>query len=173
MSLSSVQDSTTSQLPDDCVLEVPVTDSPTGSPTISNEDPPYTGDLPNFIVIQPDDLEFFQRWDPPPHVRDGFGGTAFPASGLPNIDSLRSNGLTMTQAYTASAMCGTSRYSTMTGRYPSRSSAGRKANTNLVVGEVTIPTTKLQDETSVMDGEDCTKYNIAALLKDSDKYKTG
>ena len=65
---------------------------------------------PNFIVMQPDDFEFFEEWMPPAHFASG---TLFDyplGSDLPNINYLRENGVEFKQAYTASSMCGTSRY---------------------------------------------------------------
>jgi arylsulfatase A-like enzyme len=71
-------------------------------------------------------------------------------------------------------MCGTSRYSTITGRYPSRSSYGRsQSDTNL--RDVKIPSTKLEDMNSVLvdDPNDCSENNIATLLKNKYGYRTG
>ena len=74
-------------------------------------------------------------------------------------------------------MCGTSRYSTITGRYPSRSSYGRSiSETNL--RDVKIPLTKLEDilqqvGVDVDDPNDCSENNIAALLKNKYGYRTG
>ena len=91
---------------------------------------------------------------------------------LPHITKLQQNGLTMTRAYTASPMCGTSRYSTMTGRYPSRSANSRQRNAGQALSQVTIPTTKLQDITTIDDGLDCSVSNMAALFQ-SNGYRTG
>ena len=88
---------------------------------------------PNIIIMQPDDFPFFAEWSPPPRnpypdsdkdrgprARRKFA-EGFPAGfTMPNLERLRKQGLQMTQAYTASAACATSRYSTITGRYPSR-----------------------------------------------------
>jgi arylsulfatase A-like enzyme len=65
---------------------------------------------PNFIVMQPDDLEFFEEWTPPAHFDISEIVENPSGSDLPNINSLRSGGVQMNQAYSASAMCGTSRY---------------------------------------------------------------
>ena len=129
---------------------------------------------PNFVVFQPDDLQFYEDWSPPPHL-SGEPEHYFPAgSGLPNMNFLRDNGRAMKQAYTASPKCGTSRYSTMTGRYASRSSYGRIRNRNQ--GEdipiVSIPKAKLHDVSSVTDGQDCSLNNLANVFKD-DGYRTG
>lgn len=78
----------------------------------------------------------------------------------------------MKSAYAASTMCGTSRYSTITGRYPSRSAYGRSMHRKYNMRDVIIPSTKLQDDYSVSDGRDCSENNIAALLK-RNGYKTG
>ena len=89
---------------------------------------------PNFIVMQPDDLEFFEEWMPPahfPNTNEFF--TYDGVFGLPNLDRLRSRGLHMKQAYTTSPVCGTSRYSTMTGRYPSRAATSRNRNSDSII----------------------------------------
>lgn len=53
---------------------------------------------PNFIVCQPDDLKFLERWTPPPHNDECPDITFGPD--LPNIDRLRRQGLQMMEAYT-------------------------------------------------------------------------
>jgi arylsulfatase A-like enzyme len=126
---------------------------------------------PNVIVMQPDDFPFVSQWAPPGHTPNA----NVYSINLPNIDRLRTNGLEMKRAYTTSPACGTSRYSTMTGRYPSRSSYSRE--TNIESGDenlswVTIPTSKLVDMDSVDDGQDCSKSNMAALFQ-SNGYSTG
>src|SRR6056300_1517408 len=83
----------------------------------------------NFIVIQPDDMQFYDDWSPPPYLpwNRRYPGKSFPGtSSLPWINKLRTDGLEMASAYAAAPKCGTSRYSTVTGRYASRSSHGRK-----------------------------------------------
>jgi len=116
--------------------------------------------------MQPDDLAFFDEWGAPPNNPDAGDRTpiTFPSAGLPNIERLREGGLQMMQAYTASPMCGTSRFSTITSKYPSRSAIARaKAeDNNIDRASVVIPNTKLQD----VDGmNDCSEDNIAATLK--------
>jgi len=130
--------------------------------------------LPNIIVMQPDDMLFYNDWGSPPNnpatpnkVRD------FPALwNMPNIERLRTDGLWMKQAYAASAMCGTSRFSTLTGRYASRSSYGRAKATarDEDFAFVTIPTTKLTD---VGGQNDCSEENLAAAFQASGLYRTG
>ena len=105
---------------------------------------------PNIIVMQPDDFPFFAEWSPPPKnpkvvVEVGGGkkgggkkntrslqntsskkdnrefAERFPNGyGMPNLERLRTQGMQMMQAYTASSACSPSRLSTLTGRYPSR-----------------------------------------------------
>jgi len=164
---SQVFDSTAYNLDTtDCVEE----GTPTASPTQS---PISQGTRPNIIVMQPDDLQFFDEWTRPPNNPTTSNKTInFPANGLPNIDSLRLDGLQMKEAYTASPVCGTSRYSTLTGKYPSRSGMVRQhaqENSNGDPALVTIPTTKLVD----LDGiNDCTKENIAVQFTNNG-YRTG
>ena len=117
---------------------------------------------PNVLVIQPDDLPHYDAWNRPPNSRfyPDFE-VPFPGYGLPNLERLRNGGVELTQAYTTSAMCGTSRWSTITGRYPSRarSNAGKRYNS------VIIPRTKLEDA-------DCKSDNIAVQFRDNGGYRT-
>ena len=132
----------------------------------------------NFIVIQPDDMQFYDDWSPPPYLpwNRRYPGKAFPGSStLPWINKLKTDGLDMTSAYAAAPKCGTSRYSTVTGRYPTRSSHGRKQAQGSGVtdpSDASIPNTKLRDITSVTDGLDCSTSNLAQVLK-ANGYKTG
>lgn len=142
-----IYDSTTYELPDDCVVnnlqeaeegKATTTATPSTTETTSttinkteqDNNIPFvsTGDekdttlkRPNIIIMQPDDLPFFDVWGPPPpNPSTPDQSINIPSYGLPNIESLRLNGLQMMQAYTTSPMCGTSRFSTITSRYPSR-----------------------------------------------------
>ena len=153
-------DSTNYQLDSDCVQEGFPTASPTPEPTKD----PNAPSRPNIIVMQPDDLVFFDEWTPPPNnPKTPNKQETFPAAGLPNIDALRTGGLQMMQAYTASPKCGTSRYSTITGKMPGRSQSIRNLFDDQI-SDVTIPNTKL-------DGEDCLAENLAAALN-SEGYTT-
>lgn len=131
---------------------------------------------PNVIIMQPDDLQFYEDWTPPAHIQTKGQAQQYPPnSDLPNMNRLRLDGVEMKRAYTASPKCGTSRYSTMTGRYASRSSFSRvhDANDGMTVSQVEIPTTKLQDEaTPTNDGEDCKTGNLAAAFQEQG-YRTG
>jgi len=132
---------------------------------------------PNFIICQPDDLRFFEEWTPPPHVPIFSEAQieVYPEkNGLPNINRLRRNGIQMMQAYTASPMCGTSRYSTLTGRYPSRSAVNRWNNHDDDRAQVKIPNTKLLDVSAkkIPHGKDCSENNLAVVLK-KHGYRTG
>lgn len=148
---------------------------------------------PNIIVIQPDDHLFLEEWNPPARFEHETSAST-PAflsedyiSPVPNINRLKNNGLEMTNAYSASTMCGTSRYSTLTGRLPSRSAYGRENDQNgwnyfkggndddwssTSLREIVIPKTKLEDIRRVEDGNDCTANNLAAILKQNG-YSTG
>ena len=110
------------------------------TPPSSSPSTIVTSDRPNVIIMQPDDLHIYDIWNPPPNNPDNPNQSHVTSSyGLPNIESLRLNGLQMMQAYTTSAMCGTSRFSTMTSRYPSRAVSNNKDGRKHIV----IPKTKL------------------------------
>eukprot|EP00579_Thalassiosira_antarctica_P002411 CAMPEP_0201873608 /NCGR_PEP_ID=MMETSP0902-20130614/6059_1 /ASSEMBLY_ACC=CAM_ASM_000551 /TAXON_ID=420261 /ORGANISM="Thalassiosira antarctica, Strain CCMP982" /LENGTH=210 /DNA_ID=CAMNT_0048400247 /DNA_START=142 /DNA_END=774 /DNA_ORIENTATION=- len=134
----------------------------------------------NFVIIQPDDMSFFDDWNPPPYLPwdSTYPGKAYPGtSTLPWINKLRDEGLEMTQAYAAAPKCGTSRYSTVTGRYPTRSSNGRKnalaaGKDNLNPADASIPNTKLRNIGAMVDGQDCGTSNIAQAFK-ANGYTTG
>ena len=126
---------------------------------------------PNVIIIQPDDLIFMDDWGRPPY--DG-SPNDIPGYGddTPFIEGLRKEGLQMTQAYTASPMCGTSRYSTITGKMPSRAASIRRGydrDNDGFPAAVTIPSTKLIDHGGQ---DDCTVENMAAQFADDLDYKT-
>lgn len=122
---------------------------------------------PNVIVMQPDDLPFFEDWSPPPNNPSQPDKTV-PTPDLFNMERLRLDGVQMMQAYTTSPMCGTSRFSTITGRYPSRAASSRKkASDSPQV--VDIPTTKLRD---VGEERDCTETNLAVAFSQLG-YQTG
>ena len=114
---------------------------------------------PNILIIQPDDLPHYDSWHRPPNTPDDPRRKfPFPSTdGLPNLERLRNGGIELTQAYTTSAMCGTSRWSTITGRYPSRA----RSNPG---DYVVIPRTKLE-------GRDCTAENIPQQFRDNG-YRT-
>lgn len=129
---------------------------------------------PNFIVMQPDDMLWLEAWGGAAHFQrdDESEWVQVPATSLiPNLERLRTQGVQMKEAYTASPMCGTSRYSTMTGRYPSRSSVGRDGASELQ--RVTIPSTKLENNDAVPDGLDCSTGNLASAFLGSQQYATG
>ena len=162
---SEVYDSTSYTLDDDCFVD--------GTPASPVAAPTNQSNRPNIIIMQPDDLQFFDEWTPPPNNPSDLGlQIKFPDYGLPNIDSLRLNGLQMMQAYTASPMCGTSRYSTITGKYPSRAASSRVSAKYYgyedIPASVTIPTTKLQDHDGI---NDCSEDNVAAQFQ-SNGYST-
>lgn len=83
---------------------------------------------------------------------------------------MRENGLELKQAYTTSSACGTSRFSTMTGRYPARSGRSRSINQNEPTPSVvSIETVKLMD---IPGYPDCSSDNMAAVLQNNG-YRTG
>jgi len=131
---------------------------------------------PNIIIMQPDDLPFLDEWSAPPNVPndDGSVTNTFPDNGdynLANIETLRLNGVQFMQAYAASPMCGTSRYSTITGKMPSRAASVRSKydSDSDDPAVVTIPTTKLEDIGGL---NDCSAENLAASFQRDEDYKT-
>mmetsp|Transcript_24418 Transcript_24418/g.51940 ORF Transcript_24418/g.51940 Transcript_24418/m.51940 type:complete len:188 (+) Transcript_24418:578-1141(+) len=129
---------------------------------------------PNIIIMQPDDFKFLDEWTPPPNnpvtpdTRDRFPYND--GKGLPNIERLRLNGLQMMQAYSSSPMCATSRFSTITGRLPSRSAVARKLSLddNWSPTWITVPSTKLEDVDNggVIRQKDCSEDNLAVAMRD-------
>ena len=155
---TGIYDSTTYSLDDDCFIEGGDESVGSGSDTASTSE----ATRPNIIIMQPDDMPFYAEWDAPQLApSNSVGRKRMPSAGLPHIESLRLNGVQMMQAYAASPMCGTSRYSTITSRYPSRALSN---DSDESPNDVIIRTTKLE-------GEDCTKNNIAAELR-GNGYRT-
>lgn len=157
---TEISSNTTFTLPGDCVLE---TDDPQTEPPTEEESPKNPNNRPNIIIMQPDDLVFMDEWGPPPNTP----GTKneIPSAGMPHIEALRTGGLQMTQAYAVSPVCGTSRYSTITGKMPSRAGSVRAKNEGEDPAVVTIPTTKLRD---TANQKDCSSENLAAAFSDAD-----
>ncbi|KAL7531696.1 hypothetical protein ACHAWF_003875 [Thalassiosira exigua] len=124
-----------------------------------------SGKRPNVVVVQPDDLPFYDKWwypDPPPRG----AGYDYPSAGLPHIESLRTGGAQFTQAYTVGPMCGTSRFATLTSRHPSRA-ASMIEEEDVEEGEpswVHIQSVKLE-------GRDCERDNLAVQFRDGG-YRT-
>ena len=102
-------------------------------------------------------MPFYDAWwyPNPPSSNNGL-----PNAGLPHIEFLRTNGMQMMQAYTTGPMCGTSRYSTITSRYPSRALTNDEDEPSWVA----IMSTKLE-------GNDCTRNNLAVQFRDGG-YRT-
>jgi hypothetical protein len=134
-------------------------------------EPPFNGTVPNIIIMQPDDLPFLEEWGPPPKSPTTSDSENIPVDGngdglMPHIEALRTGGLQMMQAYTASPVCGTSRYSTITGKMPARAASVREKGGDQP-SKITIPTTKL-------DATDCSEQNLAAAFQSANRnYKTG
>lgn len=109
---------------------------------------------PNILIIQPDDLPHYHPWHDPPKLRPDLPRADFPPSGMPNLERLRIDGVEMTQAYTTSPACGTSRFSTITSRFPSRAIS----NGGVRPKNVAIHFTKLE-------GRDCSDDNLAQQFR--------
>eukprot|EP00588_Corethron_pennatum_P013768 CAMPEP_0194271594 /NCGR_PEP_ID=MMETSP0169-20130528/5336_1 /TAXON_ID=218684 /ORGANISM="Corethron pennatum, Strain L29A3" /LENGTH=1088 /DNA_ID=CAMNT_0039013977 /DNA_START=145 /DNA_END=3411 /DNA_ORIENTATION=- len=146
----------------------PATDSPVASPNKGpgTSSPTKSGPVrrPNIIVMQPDDMSFFDVWTPPPNSPGKRKPTPLPDDGMTHLENLRTGGIQFMQAYTASPVCGTSRFSTITGKYPSRSISGR-GDTSEEKKNVNIPSTKLEET-------DCTTNNLAVTFQNNG-YRTG
>lgn len=123
-------------------------------------------DKPHVIIIQPDDLPFYDAWvSPPNNPSQANIDVPFPRQlNFPHIERLRRNGVQLRQAYAASSACGTSRFSTLTGKLPSRALTNRM-DVSRQVSSVTIPNTKLE-------GSDCESENLAAQIQNAG-YRTG
>lgn len=161
---TNVVDASTYTLDEDCVEDTgQIIPSPSPTPTPTKAPTQPTGDgssRPNIIIMQPDDLVFMDQWGPPPNNPETpNSANTIPPAGMPHIEALRTGGLQMKQAYTASPMCGTSRYSTITGKMPARSTTIREDH-EAQPSDITIPNTKLE-------GEDCTTENLAVTFKDA------
>lgn len=169
-------DSISYSLDDDCFIDGIPDATESGAATATSEIPaeieetPSTASddnirpkRPNVIIMQPDDLPFYDAWGPPPNNPSTPNQNyELPNYGLPHIESLRLNGLQMMQAYTTSPMCGTSRFSTITSRYPSRALSNEEGGDT--PSNVIIPSTKLL-------GDDCVKDNLAVQFRDNG-YRT-
>jgi len=178
---NAVQPSKDYVIPDDCKCEswspdgqcaTEITNAPTDlgpetqSPVASPSKVPGPHRRPNIIVMQPDDMQFFREWNPPPNKPDKKKEINFPPNnGMPNLEELRLKSIQFTEAYTASPICGTSRFSTITGKYPSRAVSAMNGSTEEERSDVNIPNTKLE-------GDDCTKNNLAATFQENG-YRTG
>ena len=115
---------------------------------------------PNFLIFQPDDMAFY--WNDAPE-----SSKSVPEIPVPNLDKLRAEGAAFTRTYTASPMCAPSRYSVLTGRYPSRSKFGQgrteECSSSNTITSVTVPNSKLDLEKT---------STLATSLKDLG-YMTG
>ena len=103
----------------------------------------------NIVLIQADDLATDAL---SPYRQPALASSAVSTLGLhklfkhlktPHLQALADEGVTFARAYTASSICSPSRYSTMTGKYPSRS-RGAVANSKLHPNawKVTIPSAR-------------------------------
>eukprot|EP00930_Biecheleria_cincta_P035177 TRINITY_DN24214_c0_g1_i1.p1 TRINITY_DN24214_c0_g1~~TRINITY_DN24214_c0_g1_i1.p1 ORF type:complete len:1256 (-),score=115.94 TRINITY_DN24214_c0_g1_i1:366-4064(-) len=121
---------------------------------------------PNIIIFQPDDMPFYDLWQPPENPPSK--NTRYDLPALPHLSRVRSEGVSFTQAYVVSPACSPSRYATLTGRYAARSEYGREqtlaSNSSARHTDTTVPNTKLT-------GDDCTN-NIPSSLKAAG-YRTG
>ena len=121
---------------------------------------------PNIVVMQPDDLQSYDDWSRPPNNPNSRRANQFRSlPPVPNIERLRKDGAWMKQAYTTSPACGTSRYSTITGKYPSRAASSRNMGNNQNYADVTIPKTKLEDYG--IGQNDCTEENLGIAFRDA------
>jgi len=110
---------------------------------------------PNFIFYMTDDMHY--QWEDGPANAPG---TPINPSNVqtPNLDTLRSESLVFSRAYSTTATCAPSRYSLLTGRFCSRSNvAAGRSSTSYYDVEVTNPGCKLA-------GADY-QNNLAAMLK--------
>jgi len=93
---------------------------------------------PSFLVLHPDDLyPHYGDWgvapEPPPTAAYG---PPIPEAALPHVGRLRAEGLTFSHVVVTAAKCSPSRYSDLTGRYPSRNAEARAATKGAGVTDV-------------------------------------
>ena len=104
---------------------------------------------PNVIIFQPDDLPFYTGWANRPTGTPNSPNrkTVQPSARFPFYSSIFEEGVAFSSAYVSSPSCGTSRYATLSGRYPSRSESGRTKtlarDSSETRVQTTIPYTKL------------------------------
>jgi hypothetical protein len=98
-----------SEAPDTCATHTAPPSAATGTEHPTKRPSSQRG-VPNFIVMHPDDLEFFEVWSPPAHFSPSKIVDYPSGSDLPNMNFLREKGVQFNRAYAASSMCGTSRY---------------------------------------------------------------
>ena len=111
------------------------------------------------LLFMPDDMPFFWPESPPDPAAAGGTSTGKKKKKvytdwrdydalLPNMNRIRSEGVTFLQSYTSSPKCAPSRFGLMTGRYPSRALFSRTHDRQLSAADqsrtfVSVPSTKL------------------------------
>merc|ERR1719461_259903 len=126
---------------------------------------------PNFLVIVVDDLLYTKNWNFSSPRGQQLASTYVDYIDVetPHIQSmLDDGGLIIPKSYSAAPKCSPSRFSLLTGRYPSRGEYARaktaKANTEFNGTFVTVPTSAISGNDNI--------YNVYRTLQDAG-YLTG
>lgn len=131
---------------------------------------------PNIVLFLPDDmyLEYYAPWqqeDFSPGTPSDVNCALAPIQNrgvMPNFERIAQTGAQFTKAYSTSSTCAPSRFSVMTGRYPSSSLYGREwTKTYLENSQWTY----VHSDVTFLSGSD-NQMNVASALRDAG-YTTG
>eukprot|EP00484_Ammonia_sp_Unknown_P013894 CAMPEP_0197072120 /NCGR_PEP_ID=MMETSP1384-20130603/209934_1 /TAXON_ID=29189 /ORGANISM="Ammonia sp." /LENGTH=1656 /DNA_ID=CAMNT_0042510935 /DNA_START=66 /DNA_END=5037 /DNA_ORIENTATION=- len=142
----------------------PWTPAPTQAPVVPTPQPSRApinyqiNDAPNFIIFLVDDFEYpdhISQYGPSTDGEFANGARVnYIDAPTPNLDLFISEGVVFPRSYTGGPKCSPSRFTTLTGRYPSRSKFAI-SNTILSIG-------------GAYDGTDVTLQNSKLLMEDND-----
>eukprot|EP01084_Bolivina_argentea_P067819 123444_1 len=127
---------------------------------------------PNFIIFYFDDLKYTQSWSASTPAGDNLNGNPLTYFNIqtPNINSIMNEGIVFPRSYAGAPSCSPSRYSLLTGRYPSRSAYAQSKTLSTSSGydgtRVSIENVKLSQY-----GDDSIN-NLQHVLQTND-YSTG